>query len=61
MGECDGTGEDKNCYGTDFWADRLPMPHHHTGYFGRGWVDNNGVCSNGPGRRRLSDSRLMNE
>jgi len=59
--ECDGTGEDKNCYGTDFWADRLPMPHHHTGYFGRGWVDSNGVCTNGPGRRRLSDSRLMDE
>merc|ERR1719464_2279713 len=31
---CDGSGEDSNCWGTDFWIDRLPVLSHHLEYFG---------------------------
>merc|ERR1712129_518997 len=43
---CDGSGEDKSCFGSDLWPDRVPMPHHHLNYFGRGWLE--GVCTSGP-------------
>merc|ERR1712019_65098 len=32
---CDGSGEDKECFGTDYWPDKIDprIMHHHTTYF----------------------------
>jgi len=53
---CNGSGEDRACFGTDFWPDRPPISADHVEYFG---LDRKAVCATE--RRRLGVSRLMNE
>jgi len=53
---CNGSGEDRACFGTDFWPDRPPMIPHHVEYFG---LDRKSMCK--ASRRRLGVSRLMRE
>lgn len=51
---CNGSGEDRACFGTDFWPDRPAMIPHHVEYFG---LDRKSMCK--ASRRRLGVSRLM--
>lgn len=47
---CDGSGEDPNCFGTNYWPDKIDprVGHHHTTYFS---LSRDKLC--GKERRRL--------
>jgi len=57
---CDGTGEDSDCWGTDFWMDRLPVIDNHFEYFGLFNIDSLGliaeIVTNGISMEAVSDS-----
>merc|ERR1712048_1008698 len=55
---CDGSGEDKECFGTDYWPDKIDprIMHHHTTYFA---LSRDKLCGTEEDKRRLSGKRLL--